>query len=135
LNQMNSCSIPVIPSIELDALLQGQEPQNSLEQQQQTVFFSSAPPPVTKVESLELPDSVPDSVLQFDSTTIFTSAPGGRPPLVNPNREQSLGLDSMQSIEQSLDDVQKSLGEEAASYLTAARGQEGVLGGGMRMGR
>eukprot|EP00803_Ostreobium_quekettii_P007979 evm.model.scf_324.1 EVM.evm.TU.scf_324.1 scf_324:1593-3902(+) len=137
LNQMNSCSIPVIPSIELDALLQGQDPQTSLEQQQQTVFFSPTAPPVAKVESLELPDSVPDSVLQFEPGMLFGgSGRQGRNALVSTGREQSLGLDSMQSIEQSLDDVQKTLGEEAAGYLTAARGQDSaMMGSGMRMGR
>ena len=122
---LNSCSIPVIPSIELDAILQKevyQEPQNSLEQQQ-AVFFSPPGPHVAKVESLELPDSVPDSAL-FEPP-VYNGAHVGRHPVAN--RERSLGLDSMQSIEHSLDEVQKSMEQEAANYLAAGSGAAGPM--------
>lgn len=62
----------------------------------------------TKVESLELPDA-PDILLR-DLSSGFESLRGGRL-----GRDESLGLESMQSIEQSLDEVQKELDAEIAA--------------------
>lgn len=61
-----------------------------------------------KVESLDLPDA-PDVLLR-DLSTGFESLRGGRL-----GRDESLGLESMQSIEHSLDEVQKELEAEIAA--------------------
>lgn len=61
----------------------------------------------TKVESLELPDA-PDVLLR-DLSSGFESLRGRL------GRDESLGLESMQSIEHSLDDVQKELDAEIAA--------------------
>lgn len=63
--------------------------------------------PTAKVESLELPDQ-PDILLR-DLSCGFESLRGKL------GRDESLGLESMQSIDQSLDEVQKELDAEMAA--------------------
>ena len=64
-----------------------------------SVYVSTNVQP-TKVESLELPDQ-PDILLR-DLSGGFESLRG-----VKLGRDESIGLESMQSIEQSLDEVEK----------------------------